>query len=157
MEGRQYILIKQLSDLTVHKDKYQEIWAGIEQDPYAQFLGMKLTEFGPGTAEAELVVAENMLNTHKTVHGAVLYSLADYVFAAASNSYGKTAVGVTTSMNYLSAGFIGERITAVASEVKRTHKLAWYKIVVSNEKELLATMEAMVYRKSQYFVNSGSE
>lgn len=150
-------MIKQLSDMTVHRDNYTEIREVMAQEPYAQFLGMKLTEFGPGTAEAELVVAENMLNTHKTVHGAVLYSLADYVFAAASNSYGKTAVGVTTSMNYLSAGFIGERITAVASEVKRTHKLAWYKIDVSNDKELLATMEAMVYRKSKYFINLGSE
>lgn len=150
-------MIKQLSDLTVHEDNYNEIRGVMEQEPYAQFLGMKLTEFGPGTAEAELVVTENMLNTHKTVHGAVLYSLADYVFAAASNSYGKTAVGVTTSMNYLSAGFLGEKVTAVASEVKRTHKLAWYKIDVSNEKELLATMEAMVYRKSKYFINLGSE
>lgn len=157
IEGGPYILIKQLSDLAVHKDNYHEIREVIAQDPYAQFLGMKLTEFGPGTAEAELVVTENMVNIHKTVHGAVLFSLADYVFGAASNSYGKTAVGVTTSMNYLSAGLVGEKVTAVASEVKRTHKLAWYKIDVRNEKELLATMEAMVYRKSQYFVNTGSE
>lgn len=147
-------MTKQLSDLTVHEENYNEIRAVMEQEPYAQFLGMKLTEFGAGTAEAELVITETMLNTHKTVHGAILFSLADYVFAAASNSYGKTAVGVTTSMNFLSAGFLGEKITAVASEVKRNHKLAWYKIDVRNEKELLATMEAMVYRKSQYFVNS---
>lgn len=124
----------------------------MEQEPYAQFLGMKLIDFGPGTASAELVVDENMLNSHKTVHGAVLFSLADYVFAAASNSYGKTAVGVTTSMNFMSAGFLGEKITATAKEEKRNHRLAWYKIDVKNEQELLATMEAMVYRKNEYFV-----
>lgn len=147
----------QISEMTDHKENYDEIRKIMEQEPYAQFLGMELTEFGPGTAAAEIVVTENMLNTHKTVHGAVLFSLADYVFAAASNSYGKTAVGVTTSMNFLAAGFLGEKVIAVASEVKRNHKLAWYKIDVKNEKELLATMEAMVYRKSKYFISTGSE
>lgn len=145
--------MKQISDVEVHEQKGEEIRAVMEQEPYAQFLGMKLIDFGPGTASAELVVDENMLNSHKTVHGAVLFSLADYVFAAASNSYGKTAVGVTTSMNFMSAGFLGEKITATAHEEKRNHRLAWYKIDVKNEKELLATMEAMVYRKNEYFVD----
>lgn len=146
-----------ISDMIDHEENYDEIRKIMEQEPYAQFLGMELTEFGPGTAVAEVVVTVNMLNTHNTVHGAVLFSLADYVFAAASNSYGKTAVGVTTSMNFLSAGFLGEKIIAIASEVKRNHKLAWYKIDVKNEKELLATMEAMVYRKNQYFISTDSK
>lgn len=146
-------MVKQISDMEVHEQKFNEIKAIMEQEPYAQFLGMELIDFGAGTATAELVVTENMLNSHKTVHGAVLFSLADYVFAAASNSYGKTAVGVTTSMNFMSAGFQGEKITAVATEEKRNHRLAWYKIEVRNEKELLATMEAMVYRKNEYFVD----
>lgn len=147
-------MVKQISDISVHEKNYEEIREFMVQEPYAQFLGMELTDFGAGTATAELVVTENMLNSHKTVHGAILFSLADYVFAAASNSYGKTAVGVTTSMNFMSAGFLGEKITAVAHEEKRNHRLAWYKIDVSNEKELLATMEAMVYRKSEYFVST---
>ncbi len=145
--------MKQVSDIEIHEQKFDEIRNVLEQEPYAQFLGMKLTDFGAGTATAELIVGENMLNSHKTVHGAVLFSLADYVFAAASNSYGKTAVGVTTSMNFMAAGFLGEKITAIAQEEKRNHRLAWYRIDVSNEKELLATMEAMVYRKNEYFID----
>lgn len=145
-------MIKPISEETIHEQNYDEIRDFIDQEPFAQFLGMKLTEFGPGTAEAELVVTNNMLNSHKTVHGAVLFSLADYVFAAASNSYGKTAVGVTTSMNFMAAGFLGDTITAIAREEKRNHRLAWYKIDVMNDKDLIATMEAMVYRKNQYFI-----
>ncbi|AOH53715.1 hypothetical protein ABE28_005085 [Peribacillus muralis] len=38
------------------------------------------------------------------------------------------------------------------TEAKK-NKLAWYHIEVVAEKELLATMEAMVFQKTQYFVD----
>ncbi|MFD4931343.1 PaaI family thioesterase [Peribacillus butanolivorans] len=142
----------QLDDQDIHKLHYDQIKQVLKDEPYASFLGMKLTKLGPGTAEAELIPDDRMLNSHGTVHGAIIFSLADYVFAAASNSYGKIAVGVTTNVNFISAGKRGETLTANAKEIKKNHKLAWYKIEVLNEKELIATMEAMVYRKNHYFV-----
>ncbi|MGP9039501.1 PaaI family thioesterase [Cytobacillus kochii] len=142
----------QLNDETIHDLHYDEIKQFLEDEPLASFLGMKLTKLGPGTAEAELIPDDRMLNSHGMVHGAIIFSLADYVFAAASNSYGKTAVGVTTNVNFISAGKRGKTLTGNAKEVKKNHKLAWYKIDVQSENELIATMEAMVYRKSQYFI-----
>ncbi|KQU08236.1 PaaI family thioesterase [Peribacillus butanolivorans] len=142
----------QLDDQDIHELHYDQIKQVLKDEPYASFLGMKLTKLGPGTAEAELIPDDRMLNSHGTVHGAIIFSLADYVFAAASNSYGKIAVGVTTNVNFISAGKRGETLTANAKEIKKNHKLAWYKIEVLNEKELIATMEAMVYRKNHYFV-----
>lgn len=142
----------QLNDETIHDLHYDEIKQFLENEPLASFLGMKLTKLGPGTAEAELIPDDRMLNSHGMVHGAIIFSLADYVFAAASNSYGKTAVGVTTNVNFISAGKRGKTLTGNAKEVKKNHKLAWYKIDVQSENELIATMEAMVYRKSQYFI-----
>lgn len=145
-------MTKRINEIEVHEQHYNEIRSVLEQEPYAQYLGMKLIDFGPGTATAELVPTKDMVNSHNTVHGAVLFSLADYVFAVASNSYGKTAVGVTTTMNFMSAAFTGETITATAREDKRNHRLAWYTIEMTNGKELIATMQAMVYRKSEFFV-----
>lgn len=142
----------QLDDQDIHKLHYDQIKQVLKDEPFASFLGMKLTKLGPGTAEAELIPDDRMLNSHGTVHGAIIFSLADCVFAAASNSYGKIAVGVTTNVNFISAGKRGETLTANAKEIKKNHKLAWYKIEVLNEKELIATMEAMVYRKNHYFV-----
>lgn len=140
-------------DKDIHELHYDQIKQVLVDEPYASFLGMKLTKLGPGTAEAELIPSDHMLNSHGTVHGAIIFSLADYVFAAASNSYGKIAVGVSNNINFLSAGKRGETLTARAEEIKKNHKLAWYKIDVSNERELIATMEAMVFRKNQYFVD----
>ncbi|MFD6210518.1 PaaI family thioesterase [Peribacillus sp. NPDC060253] len=140
-------------DQDIHELHYDKIKQVLVDEPYASFLGMKLTKLGPGTAEAELIPSDRMLNAHGTVHGAIIFSLADYVFAAASNSYGKIAVGVSNNINFISAGKPGETLTARANEIKKNHKLAWYKIEVVNDRELIATMEAMVFRKNHYFVD----
>ncbi len=124
----------------------------MENEPYAQFLGIKLLEIGEGTAVAELNVTDNMINSHGTVHGAVTFAIADYVFAAACNSYGKTAVGLSTTVNYMAAGQKSSRLRATAVEEKKNHKMGWYKINVESNGELIATMEALAYRKSDYFV-----
>ncbi|VEF48042.1 thioesterase superfamily protein [Bacillus freudenreichii] len=144
--------MKKINERKVHETFYGEIYSILEQEPYAKHLGMKLESLGEGTAAATLEVQKHMLNTHGTVHGAILFSLADYVFASASNSYGKTAVGLTTTMNFMSPAREGDILRAEAVEEKRSNRLAWYKIKVSCEDELLATMDATVYRKNEFFV-----
>ncbi len=125
----------------------------LKDEPFANFLGMKLVEMGEGSATAELLATENMLNSHGTVHGGVIFSLADFVFAAASNSYGQVAVGVNNNINYFAAGRANSLLRAHATEVKRTRKLAWYTIQVQDEDDtLIASMDAMVYLKSQNFI-----
>ncbi len=44
-------------------------------EPFASFLGMRLTKLGPGTAEAELIPIRPMLNSHGTVHGQLSFHL----------------------------------------------------------------------------------
>ncbi|RUL51782.1 MULTISPECIES: PaaI family thioesterase [Lysinibacillus] len=130
----------------------EQIFKTLQEEPYANFLGFKLLSAEDGCATAEVMPTENMLNSHGTVHGGVIFSLADFVFAAASNSYGQIAVGVNNNINYLAAGFANKLLRAEAQEVRRTRKLAWYSMKVYSEDELIATMEAMVYVKSEFFV-----
>lgn len=137
------------NDLSTRKE---EIFKTLEAEPYANFLGFKLLSIEEGSAVAEVMPTENMLNSHGTVHGGVIFSLADFVFAAASNSYGQIAVGVNNNINYLSAGFPNKLLRAEAKEIKRTRKLAWYTIQVYSDEQLIATMEAMVYVKSEFFI-----
>jgi acyl-CoA thioesterase len=141
-----------LTDQTTHQMYYDKIFTTMENEPFARFLGIKLIELGPGSATAELTPDENMVNAHGTVHGGIIFSLADYVFAAASNSYGRTSVGVNNNVNFMSAGKLGQTLTATAKEIKKTNRLAWYSIHVYSGEDLIATMEAMVYRKNQSFV-----
>ncbi|WP_404317593.1 PaaI family thioesterase [Bacillus lumedeiriae] len=145
-------LTKQIDELEVHDTHYEQIFETLKQEPYANHLGIQLTKLGKGTASAELQIEDHMLNAHGTVHGAVMFAIADYVFAAASNSYGKTSVGLSTNMNFMAPGRKGALLTASAAEEKKTRRIAWYRITVESEGNLLATMEATVYRKDQYFV-----
>jgi acyl-CoA thioesterase len=143
---------KNITEQEIHQKYYNEIFSLLEQEPFAQFLGMKLIHMGQGTATAELDIKDHMLNAHGTVHGAIIFSLADYVFAAASNSYGRTSVGLSTNVNFMAPGKMGSRLIAKAVEEKRNNRTGWYKIRVESAGELLATMDALVYRKNHYFI-----
>lgn len=136
----------------IHHKHYEEIRAKLLQDQFAQFLGINLLELGEGTATAELVVQENMLNAHGTAHGALIFALADFVFAAACNSYGKTAVALSVNIGFLAAAMKGNRLVATATEEKKNNRTAWYRIRVETEHGLVATLDALAYRKNEYFI-----
>ncbi|MBO8162570.1 MAG: hotdog fold thioesterase [Brevibacillus sp.] len=140
------------SDQETHAKYYGQICEKVKQDAFARFLGIKLLELGEGTATAELVVDDRMLNAHGTAHGAVIFSLADFVFAAACNSYGKTAVALSMNIGFLAPSFQGALLRATATEERRNNRTAWYRIRVESENELVATLDALAYRKNDYFV-----
>ena len=142
----------------IHRKYHRRIFEKMEQEPFAQFLGIKLMEIGEGTAKAEIEAkGEHMLNSHGTVHGAVIFALADFVFAAACNSYGKTAVGLSTTVNFISPAKKGDVLEAVALEEKRNNRIGWYKINVTSKGALIATMEAIAYRKKEYFIEDSNQ
>lgn len=145
-------MITNITEQEIHEKYYNEIFRHFEEEPYAQFLGIKLMELGLGTATVQLEIQDHMLNSHGTVHGAIIFALADYAFAAACNSYGKTAVGLSTTVNFMAAGMKGSTIKAIAVEEKKNNRTSWYKIRIESNGELLASMEALAYRKNHYFI-----
>lgn len=143
---------KTLTEHEIHARYKDEIYRLLDNDTYARSLGIRLVYLGEGSAEAELTVNENMLNMHGSLHGAVTFALADFVFQAACNSYGRIAVGLTTTVNYMAAGHLGAVVTATATEEKKNYRTSWYSIRVESNGELIATMDALAYRKESYFV-----
>jgi acyl-CoA thioesterase len=123
----------------------------LQNDRFAKLLGIELLEVGEGNATAQLEIKEEHLNTVDIAHGGAIFSLADYAFAAASNSHGNIAVGINANISFVKAAGKGI-LTAVATEISRTHRLATYNILVSNsEDELIASFQGMVYRKKETF------
>ncbi|GAX89285.1 phenylacetate degradation protein [Effusibacillus lacus] len=142
----------QLTDGMIHKKYYEQICEKVKQDPFGRFLGIKLVEVGAGTATAELDVTADMLNAHGTTHGAVVFALADFVFAVASNSYGKTSVALSMNIGYLAASYEGTRLRATAVEESRTNRTSWYRIRVESDQGTVAILDALAYRKNEYFI-----
>jgi acyl-CoA thioesterase len=85
-------------------------------------------------------------NMYGMVHGGAIFSLADFVFQAASNSHGVLAVAVQANITYLQAPRT-KILYAEASEVSRTRRLATYSIRVTEEgNKLVAMFQGTVYR-----------
>jgi acyl-CoA thioesterase len=120
----------------------------IERDRFARYLGIEILEHGPGYAKARLEINRNHLNSVDTVHGGVLFSLADAAFSVASNSHGAVSVSIQASIvNFQAAG--SGTLQAVAREVAINPKLATYSIEIRDGSEsLIALFQGTVYRKS---------
>ena len=118
-----------------------------KNDRYAALSGIELLEVSPGRAKARMQIEDHHLNGVDLVHGGAIFTLADLVFAAASNSHGTVAVAINASIWYVKAAKEG-MLMAEAREVSLNPKLATYAIDVTDEAgDIVATFEGMVYRK----------
>ncbi|MFO0696564.1 MAG: PaaI family thioesterase [Polyangiales bacterium] len=127
-----------------------EIAAGqsyFANDPFAHELGVELVEAGEGMACVRLPASARRSNGLGTIHGAMIFALADFAFATACNSRGQMAIGVQASIGYLGAAGDGP-IEARATELSRGRKLATYEVrVVDAAERLIATFQGTAYLK----------
>ncbi|MBN1698507.1 MAG: hotdog fold thioesterase [Spirochaetales bacterium] len=116
-------------------------------DNFAARTGIRLIEADEGYAKASMDITKDHLNSAGTVHGGVLFTLADFVFAVACNSYGTVAVAVHASISYFKAVTEGT-LSATAREVSLSRKLSSYTIEVKDSGGgLVALFQGMAYRK----------
>jgi len=81
------------------------------------------------------------------IQGGAIFTLADYAFAAASNSHGTVAVAINANITFMKALSAG-RLVAEAREVSKNFKLGTYTVEVKDEQgDLVALFQGMVYRK----------
>lgn len=118
-----------------------------DKDALARHLGIRLMEVRPGYASASMKVTPELLNGVGITHGGAIFSLADVVFAAASNAHGPVALALNVNMHFVKATAEGATLTAIALEENITRKTGLYRMEVRDEKnEMVAIMEGLVYR-----------
>jgi len=123
-------------------DKYQQYFTA---DKFAMSNGIELTECRPGYAKAQVKVDENHLNGAGVVHGGLLFTLADFCFAAAVNSYGFITLSINASISFFAKSTEGI-IVAEAKEIARSNKLCTCDINIFDEEgELLANFKGTAY------------
>jgi len=134
----------------------EDIKRFIKKDKFCMFIGIELTEVSEGHAKAKLDIKEHHLNGVGIVQGGAIFTLADLAFAAASNSHGTVAVGINTSISYVTA-VSGGTLYAEAREISVNHKIGTYTVDVTNEKgQMIAIFQGMVYRKKDPLDLSGT-
>jgi acyl-CoA thioesterase len=128
-----------------------------EHDLFARHVGIELLEVEPGMARARMPIEPYHCNGAGTVHGGAIFTLADFVFAVASNSHGTMAMGINTSISYVKAALSGT-LYAEAEEQSRNHKLATYTVNVSDDSgDLVAIFQGMVYLKKGPIIAKGDK
>jgi acyl-CoA thioesterase len=121
----------------------------LQRDTFAREMGIELLDARDGHATARLTLTEHHVNGLGLAHGGVIFSLADFAFAAASNSGDAIAVAINAHVAFVHPARPGQTLTAAARETSRGGRLATFAVTVADEAgDPLATFQATAYRKS---------
>jgi acyl-CoA thioesterase len=105
-------------------------------------------EVSAGRAMVRMRIADRHRNSHGTVHGGAIFTLADTAFALASNSHGIPAAAINAHISYTKAA-TGGILYAHAEEFSINPKIASYTVTVTDDAgEKIALFQGMVYRKT---------
>ena len=124
-----------------------DITEKIKNDPYANFLGVRIDKVGEGCASCSVTITRDMFNFLGGVHGGLIFSLADVAFGFASNSDHLPSYALDVSGSFLKTAKVGDVIVAEATLVHTTKRTGFYRMQVFNGDELIATFNGTVFRK----------
>ena len=125
-----------------------------KRDRFARMLGFELMELGEGYAKVQAKIGEEHLNAADVLHGGFLFSLADFAFAAASNSRDELSLAIGANILFHRAVTEG-RVDAEAREIRDGRKIASYEVKIYDEAgDILATFSGTVYRKGRPLIHS---
>ncbi|MBQ9155670.1 MAG: PaaI family thioesterase [Eubacterium sp.] len=111
----------------------------------SEYIGIKILDVNEGWAKAELEIKPYHLNPIGSVHGGVLFALADSVGGAAAWSRGQLVTTSNGSIEYLNAGRGAKKIFAEASELKAGKNLLTYDVKITNEENKLLCHVTLQY------------
>ena len=118
----------------------------LSQDAYSQWLGIEILECEIGRVKVGMTVRKEMLNSMNYAHGGISYSLADTAFGFTSNTHGRYAVSIETSINHIEALEEGDTLVAECVIEKVNNKLGFNVVEVKRGDELVALFKGVVYR-----------
>lgn len=102
-------------------------------DTFCRLNDIRITVISDGYAEAEMVVNDEKLNANNVVQGGAIFTLADFAFAGAANSFeGLRASSMSSTINYLRPGS-GTMLKAVAQVVNRGKRSCLVEVEVFND------------------------
>lgn len=121
-------------------------------------LGAELVDWDGGRAVFRLAPGDRHVNFVGTIHGGVLFSLADAALGVASNSWGRVSMALTVEIQFLSAPAAGDVLVATAVERSRTRRTAAYAVEVTSEADgtLRASFQAMAFRTGRWHLGESA-
>lgn len=132
------------------KNPRQLIQQLLDNDPFSQWLGIKLMEVKKGFARVTMTVRPEMLNGFAVAHGAIPYALADTALAFAAGSRNRVGLTLTNNISFLRRIEKGDTLVATSRELNLHQKYGVYEVHVNREDEVrLAAFRGTVYRSKR--------
>lgn len=123
-----------------------DMTAVVRRDAFCAGLGIELIHSSPGAATTRVKVEPRHLNFGGVCHGGLTFTLADAAFGIACNSRGIAAAGIDVHMIYNRAVKVGETLTATATELSYSKKVATYRVdVARGDGRLIAAMTGTAF------------
>ena len=118
-----------------------------DKDRFAKFIGCEILESSDNHAKVQIKIEERHLNGIDTAQGGVIFTLADFAFAIASNFGGNIVTAINVDISYVKASRKGDILTAEASPQYTDTKIPIYNVNVTNQNnELIAVFKGTGYR-----------
>jgi acyl-CoA thioesterase len=114
----------------INFEKFKEYFNG--HDFFSINSGMNLVELREGYAKVELTIAENSLNYMGSMHGGLLYTMADVAAGVAMVFCGKQLVTLSAATEYIKAAFSG-KVIAEAKVIAYGKTIARCEVEVHSE------------------------
>ena len=92
--------------------------------------GIAIEEARAGYVRLSMPLRDDMLNGHRTVHGGMVFSLADTAFAYVCNGRNERTVAAQAGMVFLSSAAAGEMLVAEAEELSTSGRSGVTRVAV---------------------------
>lgn len=116
-----------------------------EYPGFAKEMGMKVTEVSMGYARVEMEIDERSGNPIGSVHGGVIFALADTAGGVAATSRGSFVTTVSGDISYLNPAIQVKKLVGVTQELKAGKNVLVYDVLILDETEKLIAKARMTY------------
>ncbi len=117
----------------------------IIEDRFRDYLGIEVVEVGEFYAVLECTVKPEYTNELGTAHGGFIASLVDSAMGVAANWDGTTRFALSLNVNFLSPGYEGEKLRAVAKKAGGGRNIVFMEVNVYSGDRPVAKAEGIVY------------
>lgn len=104
-----------------------------KNNTFARLLGIDITELTLGHSKSHMVVSDKLRNPQGSIHGGVIYTIADVTGGNAASSYGEKVATLDSDFHYLRPALKLESLTAEAVEIKHGRHVSVYDVKVTDQ------------------------
>ncbi|MCD8151824.1 MAG: PaaI family thioesterase [Clostridiales bacterium] len=122
-----------------------ELYKKLRQSGFIREVGFEAAEMENGYARCELVLQEKHFNPIGSVHGGVIFTMADTVGGAAAVSRGRAVTTVSGDIHFLRPAMNSKKLIGESQEVKTGKNMCVYNVMISDETGRQIAMATMTY------------